>query len=85
MKEVSAELANVYYDTAASIFLYGHKVYNVVKTLGLTDKILFGSDYPLLAPHRYLADIEKSDLSQEEKDAILGGNAEKLLSGLLNR
>ncbi len=79
MREVSRTLKNVYYDTAASIFLYGHKVYNVVKTLGLTDKVLFGSDYPLLPLHRYFRDINRSDLSEDEKAAILGGNAKRLL------
>ena len=79
MAEVSKTLANVYYDTAASVFLYGHKVYNVVKSLDLTRKILFGSDYPLLPPRRYMADMEKSDLTQEEIAAILGGNAQRLL------
>ena len=79
MREVKKDLKNVYYDTAASVFLYGHKVYDVVKTLGLVDKILFGSDFPLLPPRRYLADLEKSALTAEEKKAILGGNAKKLL------
>jgi predicted TIM-barrel fold metal-dependent hydrolase len=79
MREVSRTLTNVYYDTAASVFLYGHKVYNVVKTLGLTDKILFGSDYPLLPLSRYFRDLDRSELTEEEKAAILGGNAGRLL------
>jgi predicted TIM-barrel fold metal-dependent hydrolase len=79
MREVSRTLTNVYYDTAASVFLYGHKVYNVVKTLGLTDKILFGSDYPLLPLSRYFRDLDRSELTEEEKVAILGGNARRLL------
>lgn len=79
MKEVEAELANVYYDTAASVFLYGHKIYDVVKAMELVDKVLFGSDFPLLAPSRYLADLEASRLTFEEKEAILGGNAKRLL------
>lgn len=79
MAEVSRTLANVYYDTAASVFLYGHKVYNVVQTLGLTHKVLFGSDYPLLPPHRYMADLEKSQLTADERAAILGGNAKIIL------
>ncbi|MGI6508918.1 MAG: amidohydrolase family protein [Saccharofermentanales bacterium] len=79
MREVSRTLKNVYYDTAASIFLYGHKVYNVVKTLGFTDKILFGSDYPLLPLNRYFRDLGRSELTEDEKAAILGGNALRLL------
>lgn len=79
MRDVTRTLKHVYYDTAASIFLYGHKVYNVAKVLGLTDKILFGSDYPLLPISRYFGDLEKSELTEEEKAAILGGNAKRLL------
>lgn len=79
MREVSKTLSNVYYDTAASVFLYGHKVYNVVKTLGLVDKILFATDYPLLPARRYWADLEASELDDDEKALVLGGNAERLL------
>lgn len=79
MAEVSKSLARVYYDTAASVFLYGHRVYDVVKSLGLVDKVLFGSDYPLLPPRRYLADLEQSSLDDRDKEAILGLNAQKLL------
>ena len=79
MKELSTGLSRVYYDTAASVFLYGHKVYDVVHTLGLADKIVFGSDYPLLPPRRYMADLEASILTAEEKEAILGGNAARIL------
>ena len=45
----------------------------------LVDNVLFGSDFPLLAPSRYLADLEASRLTFEEKEAILGGNAKRLL------
>lgn len=79
MKEVRQDLAGVYYDTAASVFLYGYRIYDVVKALGLTEKVLFGSDFPLLAPKRYLKDLECSDLSDQEKKAILGGNLLRLL------
>lgn len=81
MKEVSDRLQNVYYDTAASVFLYGYKVYNAVQALGLTHKILFGSDYPLLPPRRYFADLDRSSLDKAEKEAILGKNAWSLLTG----
>ncbi|NMA00888.1 MAG: amidohydrolase family protein, partial [Clostridiaceae bacterium] len=46
---------------------------------GVTDKILFGSDYPLLPPNRYFRDLNRSELTEEEKAAILGGNAKRLL------
>ena len=80
MKEIKESFRNVYYDTAAAPFLYDSRVYDVVKALGLCEKILFGSDFPLLPPSRYMPDIEKSALSTEEKRLILGANAEKLLN-----
>jgi hypothetical protein len=43
------------------------------------EKILFGSDYPLLPPSRYFKEMEASGLTQEEKEAIEGGNARRLL------
>jgi predicted TIM-barrel fold metal-dependent hydrolase len=69
----------VYYDTAAAPFLYDSRVYRAAKALGLCEKILFGSDFPLLPPSRYLSALEESGLCPEEKQLILGGNASKLL------
>jgi predicted TIM-barrel fold metal-dependent hydrolase len=31
----------------------------------LQDKVLFGSDYPVLMPERWLSDVEKLDLKPE--------------------
>ncbi len=44
-----------------------------------SDRILFGSDYPLLAQARLLQEINSADLSEEEKGLILAGNARRLL------
>ena len=79
MKEVKENFRNVYYDTAAAPFLYDSRIYGAIKALGLCEKILFGSDFPLLPPSRYLPSLEKSGVSTEEKRLILGENAEKLL------
>jgi predicted TIM-barrel fold metal-dependent hydrolase len=79
MKEIKEKFRNVYYDTAAAPFLYDSRIYGTVKALGLCEKILFGSDFPLLPPSRYLPAIEESGLSTKEKQLILGANAEKLL------
>ena len=79
MPEVKEVMANVYFDTAASPFLYRPQVYSQVTQLAGSDKILFGSDYPLLAPGRLLKEIESLDLAEENKDLILSGNACRLL------
>jgi predicted TIM-barrel fold metal-dependent hydrolase len=79
MPEVKKAISNVYFDTAASPFLYTPQVYNHVISLVGTDKILFGSDYPLLAPSRLLEEIKALDLPEETKNLILSGNAQRLL------
>jgi len=78
MREVRESFRNVYYDTAITPFLYDERIYNAAKALGLCEKILFGSDFPILPQSRYFDALEKSGLSVEEKRLILGGNAEKL-------
>ncbi|WP_462392206.1 amidohydrolase family protein, partial [Clostridium cadaveris] len=77
MNEIKSNFSNVYYDTAASLFLYNKKIYNVIREIGVMDKILFGSDYPLLPIERYEASL--NELSEEEKSKIMGDNALKLL------
>jgi len=79
MGEIKEKFRNVYYDTAATPFLYDSRIYRAAKALGLCGKILFGSDFPLLAPSRYLPALEESGLDDEEKNLILMGNAERLL------
>jgi predicted TIM-barrel fold metal-dependent hydrolase len=45
----------------------------------LRDKVLFGSDYPLLTPDRWLADFEKLPIKPEVRPKILKENAVRLL------
>ncbi|MEE9520594.1 MAG: amidohydrolase family protein [Dehalococcoidales bacterium] len=79
MPEVKKAMSNVFFDTAASPLLYSSQVYNQVVQLVGGDKILFGSDYPLMAQGRVLEEIDSLDLSQETKSLILSGNAQRLL------
>ena len=80
MPEVYKALENVFFDTAATPFLYKHQIFNhVVDILG-SDKILFGSDYPLLSPKRIIDQVESTNLRKKDKEKILGSNAEKLLA-----
>ncbi len=78
MPEVRDALADVYFDTAATPFLYDPRVFETVAGLVGADRILFGSDFPLLAQERVLKQLEGSALSAEEKAAIGGGNAARL-------
>ncbi len=45
----------------------------------LRHKILFGTDYPLITPDRWLADFEKIDIRDEVRPLILKENAKALL------
>jgi predicted TIM-barrel fold metal-dependent hydrolase len=45
----------------------------------LQDKVLFGSDYPLLTPDRWLADFDTLDIKPDVKPKILKRNAMRLL------
>lgn len=78
-KEVKESLANVYFDTAASPFLYDPAIYALAQTLAGPDKILFGSDFPLIPPSRYFKEIDLAGLTPEKREALLGGNAARLL------
>lgn len=80
MPEVPDELRNVYFDTAASPFLYRPEIFATVAGIIGREKILFGTDFPLLRHGRVLEQVENSCLDELSKSAILGGNARKLLA-----
>jgi len=79
MPEVAEALNNVYFDTAASPFLYDKRVFKIVTELAGVEKILLGSDYPLLSAPRLIRQVQESDLSDLDRSAIMGGNAARLL------
>jgi predicted TIM-barrel fold metal-dependent hydrolase len=45
----------------------------------LKDRILFGSDFPLITPDRWLKDFEEAGFKDEVKPLILKQNAMRLL------
>jgi predicted TIM-barrel fold metal-dependent hydrolase len=79
MPEVAKTMTHVYYDTAASPFLYSKKVYSIASEIVGAERIFFGSDFPLLSPRRYLQEMEASGLSREDREKILGLNLARLL------
>ena len=79
MPEVGAALTNVYFDTAASPFLYRSGIFSTVTDLIGADRILFASDYPLMRPSRALGEIAGEPLSDQQRRSILGENAARLL------
>ncbi len=79
MPEVKQAMSNVFFDTAASPYLYSPQVYDQVIQLVGSEKILYGSDYPLMTQGRLLREIESLDLPEETRNRILSGNAQRLL------
>lgn len=79
-KEVKEALKNVWLDTAASPFLYDPAIYRHAIDIVGVEKILFGTDFPLIKPSRYFKEFEAAALTQAEIDAISGNNARKLIA-----
>jgi predicted TIM-barrel fold metal-dependent hydrolase len=79
MPEVRAACARVYYDTAASHLLYDDAIYRSALAWAPT-RILWGSDCPLVSPHRDLARIRALGLAPESQAALLGGNLARLFA-----
>jgi len=81
-KQMKKRLKNIWYDTAASVFLYGPEIYDMALKAGVLEKVLFGTDYPLLTPDRYYSDINRSQLTLDQKRMVLGENARALYPDL---
>jgi len=81
MPEVRDALANVYYDTAATQYLYSPNVFESVVQIVGARRVLFGSDYPLIGHRRALDHARGAGLGPEDEAALLGGNAARLLRG----
>ncbi|WIG60433.1 MAG: putative metal-dependent hydrolase of the TIM-barrel fold [Ktedonobacterales bacterium] len=79
MPEVHAAAANVWYDSAASLYLYRPDIFPTVARIAGPEKILFGSDFPLIGQGRMLAYARSAGLSEAELALALGGNAAALL------
>ncbi len=79
MPEVASEQAKVYFDTAASPLLYTSTIFPTVVGVVGSQKILFGTDYPLMRHNRLLGHIEEAPITEQDKRNILGENAQKIL------
>jgi predicted TIM-barrel fold metal-dependent hydrolase len=78
-KDVREAFKNVWFDTAASPYLYAPMIYKIAGEIVGAEKILFGSDYPLISPARYLQELGEADLPETTKGMITGSNASRLL------
>lgn len=78
--KVNASLKNVYYDTAASPYLYNDDIYEIaIKIIG-SKRILFGTDFPLINYRRYFDSINNSITNDNDRKNICGRNAARILN-----
>jgi predicted TIM-barrel fold metal-dependent hydrolase len=81
MPEVARVARRVYYDTAASPFLYRPQIYSLAVRIIGPDRILWGSDFPLLSPARYFREMAaEAGLSLSVQAKVQGGNAQRLFA-----
>ena len=80
MPEIQQAATHVWYDTAASLYLYRKTIFPIAAQLVGADRILFASDYALLRQSRVIEHIKQSGLDAEAIALVLGGNAQRLLN-----
>ncbi len=71
--------ATPYVDTAAQPFLYPAEQATAALACVPPDRILFGSDFPLISQTRQIAELRTAITDSARLEAALGGNARKLL------
>ncbi len=81
MPEVRALLAEgrLAFDSAASALLYEPRVFEAVAGLVGPELLMWGSDYPLRAQDRDLAEAREAVTDPAQRAALLGGNAARFL------
>ncbi len=79
MPEIQRITSNVWYDTAATVYLYDRRIFAAVANLVGAERILFASDYGLLGQKRVIEHIRQSGLDERSIQMILGENAQGLL------
>ena len=79
MPEIAELCRRLWFDTAAGPFLYAPSAYRAVVDLCGAERLLFGSDFPLLRTPRYRAALAAADLTEAETDTVMGGAAATLL------
>ncbi|HZS75410.1 MAG TPA: amidohydrolase family protein [Ktedonobacteraceae bacterium] len=80
MPEIQRITANVWYDTAATVYLYRQEIFPAMAKLVGAERILFASDYGLLRQRRIIDHIQQSGLDAEAVRLVLGENARQLLN-----
>ena len=75
---VATKHVNVYIDTSAyTVKRYPPELVRYLKTNG-KKKVLFGSNYPMIAPGKALQGLDSLELDDETRSLFLGGNARRV-------
>lgn len=74
-----ADIDNVWYDTSSTLWALPTEEANRLVRLFGTERLFFGTDYPVKTAETELTRFEALDLTPNERSAILWGNAEKFL------
>jgi predicted TIM-barrel fold metal-dependent hydrolase len=80
MPEIAGVMSNVYYDTAASLYLYRDDIFELAARLA-PGKVLFATDYPLISPQRLIERMQAARMPVATLRRMLGGNAWRVLKG----
>ena len=77
---VLSRFDNVYVDTSSSLYtLSPEEAVRVIRSFS-RERVMFGTDYPMWDPAEEIKRFMALPLSDDEREAILAGNAERLLS-----
>jgi uncharacterized protein len=81
MVAVARKHENVYIDTSAyTVRRFPDELVRFMKTGTGQGKVLFGTNYPMIAPTHALAGLEELGLSDEARDDFLHGNAKRVFA-----
>lgn len=78
MPEIARIMRHVYYDTAASLYLYQDQIFSLAARWA-PGKVLFATDFPLVSPDRLIGRMEKVRMPTATLRRMLGGNAWRVL------
>ena len=79
MPEIGALCRNVCYDSAASTYLYGPGIFRTVLDIVGAERVLWGSDHPVLGMGTFLRRTRRlAGLHPAEVEPVFGGNARRV-------
>ena len=81
MVAVARKHANVYIDTSAyTTRRYPPELVSYMRTRSGRHKVLFGTNYPMIAPEQALAELDSLGLDEETRELFLSENAKRVFA-----